>query len=333
MLVDEYLTALESELFYYRPQNLKTIYIGGGTPTSLTLEEFKRMLDILAPYTQGVIEFTLEANIENATKAKLALAKSYGVNRLSFGICSFEAQVLKKIGRRHDFSLVKDKIQEARSLGFNNINLDLIYGLPGQDLAIWQKDVDRALKLNVEHLSAYSLLIAENTPFYAQKVPVQTDEAAREFYDYLLNEMRAHGYARYEVSAFAKPRQESLHNLTYWECRPYYGVGLGASGYFNGRRYTNTKKIKDYIKGHYFGSEEVLTPEQIEAEFIYLHLRLSNGFSLAEYQKRFGGNFLLKYQKGLEDLSATGLYQSAAGRFFLTDEGMMKLDYFFTHLE
>lgn len=331
-LVKKYLMRLEEELFSYHPTNLKTIYLGGGTPTSLTSEEFQRLLEIIAPYTPGVEEFTLEANIENATREKLILAKRFGVNRLSFGIGSFDETVLKKIRREHTFFLVEEKINEARSLGFNNINLDLIYGLPSQDFAVWKKDVELVLSLKVEHLSAYSLIIEPNTPFYAKGVSPQTDEEARQCYDYLLEQARAHGYERYEVSAFSKPGFASKHNLTYWTNKEYYGVGLGASGYLNGRRYTNTKKLNDYLKDHYLGSEEILTPLQKEEEYLYLHLRLSEGFSLNEFQEKFGVNFPIKYQESLQKMENTGLFNLTDDRFYLTDEGLMKLDYFFTHL-
>lgn len=331
-LVDDYLLILAQELDFYHPADLKTVFIGGGTPTALDEDQFAHLLDIVAPYVHGVKEYSIEANIENCTHTKLLLAKKHGVNRLSFGVQSFNREVLTRAGRKHDRALVEKVIADARAVGFHNISIDLIYGLPAQTLDIWALDVATALSLQIEHLSAYSLIVEPNTPFMQRGIKQIDEDVSRQYYDYLLNEARRHGYERYEISSFAKPGFESQHNRIYWRNQYYFAVGLGASGYLNSFRYINTRKIKDYLKGFFIASKEEIDLIQQEQEYLLLNLRLKEGFSLQEYQTLFGIDFLTRYQKSLNLLRPYQLYECKDERFYATDEGLIKLDYLLTHL-
>ena len=331
MLYDEkmafsYLKQLFLELDSYCIDKVETIYIGGGTPSSLNISLLTRLLEKVQPLLVDNGEFSIELNVENLNDLKLAVMKKYGVTRLSIGVQSTDDQILKSLNRQHNYLDVINAVAAARKFGFDNINLDLIYGVPSQSESILIKDINRLLKLNPEHLSIYSLTIHPGTIFFLKGVKEQDEDNSRKHYDIILEELRHNGYVRYEVSNFAKPGFCSRHNQTYWRNEQYYGIGLGASGFVNGIRYDNTRSMNDYLNSKYRKIEEIISIEEDEKYFWMLNLRLEDGFLLKEYEKRYGNELLQMRLNSLQQALQDGLIIKSNEKIHLSDDGMMILD-------
>lgn len=324
---EPYLRALFSELDSYNIELVNTIYIGGGTPTSLSDEEFEGVLKKVSPLLINGGEFSVEANVENLTKTKLELMKKYQVNRLSLGVESTCDKCLKQIGRAHSFEEAKKAVELAKSYGFDNINVDLMFGFPGQNIDDLRNDLNNIIALNTQHISIYSLIVSPGTAFFNDGIKEQNEDSSRLFYDEILQSLRSVGYKRYEVSNFAKKGKESRHNLTYWQDKEYYGIGLGASGYIDGARYTNTKNIDNYINGKYVDvAEEVTDNERLE-DFLLCNLRLEEGFLRKDFFDRFGIDFATKYKAQLPELTKNNLIIIENDRIKLSDDGIAIMDY------
>ena len=321
-----YLDALFKEIDSYHLSKMETIYIGGGTPTSLSDDEFEKLLKKVSNLLEDGGEFTCEANVENLTRAKLEIMARYGVNRLSIGIQSSRDERLSQIGRFHTFEKAKEVVSMAHSLGFNNINVDLMYGFPGQTLEEIKEDVKNILKLNTEHVSIYSLIVSPGTLFFKKNIKEQNQDDSRLFYDTILQMMRDAGFERYEISNFSKPGFKSRHNLVYWHNKEYCGVGLGASGYLNGIRYKNTEKLDEYLKGNFVSEKETVDQKAKREYFLMTHLRLKEGFSLEEYKKEFGTDFIEEYKDIVDDYKKRQLAVIQDGNFAFTDEGLIIMD-------
>lgn len=321
-----YMFRLIDELHSYHISDVATIYVGGGTPTSLDVASLRLLLEELRPLLRKGGEFSIELNVENTTKEKLALLREYGVNRLSIGVQSTDPAILCKLNRHHNFAQIKQLVSSARETGFDNINLDLIYGVEGQTQSILIQDLENLILLNPGHLSIYSLTIHPGTVFYLQGIKEQGEDDSREHYDLIMQTLRSHGYQRYEVSNFAKPGRQSAHNLTYWHNEEYYGIGLGASGYVNGVRYDNTRNMNKYLKGEYRATEEIITLVEDEKYFWMLNLRLEDGFAIEDYVTRYGSASLNKREKVLRSAISNGLMLKSESRIRLSDEGLMILD-------
>ena len=286
LFVNKYLDSLENEInTYYKGELLNTLYIGGGSPSSLNLEQLTRVFNILSRLNKSNnIEFTIECNIEDISEDNLKLFKSNGINRLSIGIESFNEDNLKFMDRP---SIDLNKIYLAKKY-FDNINIDLIYALPNESLDTLNKDIDEALKLDVKHISIYSLIIENNTKISDIK-PID-EELDYEMYKLICD--RLSNYNHYEISNFAIPGYESKHNLTYWNNEEYYGFGLGAAGYVNSIRYTNTKSINNYIKNQYNRVEETLSIEDKEKYELILGFRKMFGINLDKYKTKYNKDLL-----------------------------------------
>ena len=245
---DEYVVSLIKEIkFLYKNEYLKTIYFGGGTPSLISLENIEKILSCLN--FDSKTQITLEVNPNTVSKENLIAYKNLGVNRLSVGIQTFDDNILKEIGRLHSSKSAIETIKNAKELGFENVSIDLMYGLPNQNLAHWEKTLDKALKLDIEHISLYGLKIEEGTYFYKfpPKNIANSDEQAL-MYEMAIEKLQNH-FLHYEVSNFAKSEKHySIHNLAYWNCENYYGFGLSASGYLLNKRYTNTFNFSEYLK-------------------------------------------------------------------------------------
>ncbi|KKI88648.1 coproporphyrinogen III oxidase [Bacillus sp. SA1-12] len=301
--VDEYIEMLIKEMHHAAQKNehqLKTIFIGGGTPTALSASQLNRLMEgirlELLPVNE-LVEFAIEANPGELTSEKLEVLKNAGVNRLSIGVQSFNDELLHRIGRVHRKVDVFRTIEQAQKIGFDNISIDLMYGLPGQTVDDFQESLETAFTLNVNHFSAYSLIVEPKTVFYnlMQKgkltLPPQDEEA--QMYELAMEEMEKHGFHQYEISNYAKPGNESKHNLTYWNNDYYFGFGAGAHGYINGVRTSNTGPIKKYIeqikqKSEAFQSEIAVSKEEAMEEEMFLGLRKIEGVSKATFLKKFG---------------------------------------------
>lgn len=323
----KYIDELINEMNSYSINKVSTIYIGGGTPTSLNNELFEKLLKYVQRYLDKEYEFTVEANVENLTIEKLRLMKEYGVNRLSIGIESTNDKILDYIGRKHTFSDAKVAVDLAKKYGFNNINVDLIYGFPNQTLSELKKDLYNIISLDVDHVSIYSLIINKGTMFFNDGIKEQTDDDSRKFYDEILNVMRNHGYERYEISNFAKNSKYSRHNLCYWRDQEYYGVGLGASGYIGNLRYTNTKSLKKYLNHEYVDFKENIDKKLELEDFLLTNLRLEKGFLRKDFIKRFGIDFVKYFDKNIKSLEKNNLIIINNDRIMLSDDGLMIMDH------
>lgn len=331
--IKPYLDSLREELDSYNiTEKMTTIYIGGGTPSSLEVDELETLLRMIAPYAQDVVEYTVECNIENIDEEKMTLMKLFGVNRLSFGVQSMNDKVLAFADRKHTSADVKKKIDAAKKLGFTHINIDLIYGLPGQTLDILALDVDALIALDVDHIATYSLTVHPHTMFYVKKVIEQNQDDSRAYYDLILNKLRQAGYHRYEVSNFARPGYESKHNQVYWHNLPYFGIGLGASGYVNDIRYDNTRNINHYLSHQFIASQEPVDRILSESYFLMLNLRLDSGFTLLDFQSRYQKSFVDTYKTSLDRMIRLNLLKLDEDRVYATDDGLMKLDYILLNL-
>ena len=309
--IDKYLNSLEKEIkIKYKGEKLETIYIGGGTPSCLNIEQLNKLFNIIKIFNKSKsIEFTFECNIENITEDKLKLLYDNGVNRLSVGIQTFNEKYLEFLNRKHTKKEIEEKINLAKKIGFKNINIDLIYALPNQTLEELNEDIDEFLKLDITHISTYSLIIEPNTKVYIENIENIDDNLDYEMYKLISNKLKDNGYNHYEISNFSKEGYESIHNLTYWNNNEYYGFGLGASGYIDNVRYDNTRSFNKYLTGEYIKESHKLNMnETIENEFI-LGLRKIKGINKREFKNKYNKdiknieivNKLLSENKLLED--------------------------------
>ena len=324
--VDPYLDALKSELDNYKIGDLDTIYVGGGTPTCLSNIELEKLLSIIDPYTNGIKEYSFEANPDSLTIDKLLLMRKHHVNRLSIGVESTNDKVLESINRHHTFQDVINIIKEARKMGFSNINVDLILGLPHVSKRMIEEDLAKLVTLDVNHISCYSLTVSPHTAFYIKGIKAPEDDILRDFYDVASETLKKNGFVHYEVSNWAKEGYYSLHNLTYWRNEQYYGVGLGASGYINRKRYTNTKNLKKYLKHQFIDEvEEVSKKDDINYQLM-LNLRTKEGLSLKDFSNKFDINLLKEKKEEIDSFISQGLLVIQNNHLIPTYEGMMKLD-------
>ncbi|WP_195536617.1 radical SAM family heme chaperone HemW [Bacillus paralicheniformis] len=337
--VDEYLHSLEKEMANSMEAaghpELKTIFIGGGTPTSLSEAQLERLLDsihrVLKP-SESLAEFAVEANPDDLSAEKLEVLKAAGVDRLSFGVQTFEDELLKKIGRVHEQKDVLVSFERARNAGFDNISLDLMFGLPGQTIGHFASSLDTALALGAEHYSVYSLIVEPKTVFYnlmkkgRLHLPPQDQEA--EMYELVMRKMEEAGIGQYEISNYAKKGFESKHNLTYWNNEEYFGLGAGAHGYINGERTVNAGPVKHYIdlieqSGFpYKEKHRVTKNEQIEEE-MFLGLRKTAGVDKEHFFQKYGRTVDDLFPKVLRSLEETGLIVNTSKNVFLTHNGKL----------
>lgn len=328
IFAQKYIDVLIEEIESLQIDSLKTIYIGGGTPTALEDDLFLKLLSYLDKYLKNVIEYTIEANPESLSINKLKMMKEHGVNRLSIGVESTNDKILKAINRHHTFFDVKNAVNNARKFGFDNINVDLIIGLPNVTKHLLNIDIENILSLDIDHVSCYSLSVHPHTVFYLKGIEENSSDKEREYYDLVHEKMQKSGFIHYEISNWAKKDKESEHNLTYWRNEHYYGVGLGASGYIDQLRYTNTKNINKYLNKDYKDYKEIVTLEDDRQYFIMLSLRTIEGLSLTKYQNKYHDDLLKRKNKEINQLINNKLliYDDINQSLIPTYEGMMILD-------
>ena len=281
--INDYLEALNREIeLRYKGELIETIYIGGGTPSSLEIEELEKLFSIIKKIKSNYLEFTIECNLDNLTKEKIDLFKRNNINRISIGIESFDKKNLKFLNRNlNNLEL----IPYMKKIGIDNINVDLIYALPTESKKTLINDIDKLLELDVPHISTYSLIIEPHTMIYNKKIENIDDFLDLEMYNIICSKLKA--YNHYEISNFSKKGYESKHNLTYWNNEHYYGFGMGASGYIDNIRYTNTKSINEYIKGNYILEEEKLDIKEIMENEMILGLRKLKGVNISDFKKKY----------------------------------------------
>ena len=290
--VEPYLNSLASEIEdAYGKEEVNTLYIGGGTPSSLDSSGLDKLANIIKKFNLASdLEYTFECNIEDITAELLQKLSEMGVNRLSIGIQSFNEGKLKFMNRSASFKDVEAKIALARMHGFNNVNLDLMYGIPWETFRDLKKDLKLFLKLNPEHISTYSLIIENHTVCKVREDENIDPEVEIKMYEYIRRKLKNKGYIHYEISNFARPKRESRHNLVYWNNQEYYGFGLGAAGYINGFRYENTRSITDYIAGNFRNEESLISKSETMENEIMLGLRKIKGINLQDFYDKYGVN-------------------------------------------
>ena len=310
--VDAYLQALIREFESYDIKKLRTLYIGGGTPTSITAEQLEYLLTNLTKHLDLSVleEFTIEANPGDLTEDKIEVLKNSAVNRVSLGVQTFNDKHLKQIGRSHNEAQIYSTISNLKKAGFHNISIDLIYALPGQTMEDVKENVAKAIALDIPHLSLYSLILEHHTVFMNKmrrgKLQLPKEDLEAKMFEYIISELEANGFEHYEISNFTKPGFESRHNLMYWDNAEYFGVGAGASGYLNGVRYRNRGPIQHYLKAVAEGNarlaEEVLTKDEMMEEELFLGLRKKSGVSIARFEEKFGLSFEDRYGQIVREL-------------------------------
>ncbi|QED48697.1 radical SAM family heme chaperone HemW [Cytobacillus dafuensis] len=334
--VDEYLDLLGKEMeltLHETPtDHLQSIFIGGGTPTALNERQLEKLCSMIKehlPYSEES-EFTFEANPGDLSEEKLKILYDAGVNRISFGVQTFNDELLKRIGRAHRAKDVFHSVESAKRTGFENISIDLIYSLPGQTLEDFKETLETSFKLNIMHYSGYSLIIEPKTVFYnlmrKGQLPTPGEDIEAEMYQLLMEEMDKHGFRQYEISNFSKPGYQSRHNLTYWNNEWYYGFGAGAHGYVNGNRISNHGPLKKYMEALSQGKmpiiekHHVTVKEQIEEE-MFLGLRKTDGVSISRFIGKFAENPLELFNKELRELIDRELIKVSDNFIQLTKKG------------
>lgn len=332
-LKDDYVDALckeiEEKVIDYK---IKSIFIGGGTPSYLETNQIYKLLKTISKLnlTENM-EFTMECNPGALEKEKLETMLSGGVNRISMGLQAVQNSLLKDIGRIHSFKQFKENFNLAREVGFKNINVDLMFGLPNQKVDEWKESLETIAKLNPEHISAYSLIIEEGTAFYKlwerNKLILPSEDDEREMYSITKKILKEHGYNQYEISNYAKSGYECYHNKIYWQCDDYLGVGSASSSFINGKRMKNIENVKSYIEK--VNNNESVVEEIIEnskednmEEFMFMGLRMNRGVSINEFKGRFGMHINSIYKDIIEKNINKNLLVLENDILRLTDKGI-----------
>lgn len=334
-----YIDALKQEISSIpadRP--LSTLYIGGGTPTALTADMLSDLTSHIFEHFnfENGYEATIEANPGTLDSEKLTRLLASGMNRISIGVQSFNNDELAFLGRIHNDREAQEAVRLARGAGFGNIGIDLIYGIPGQDMGSWKKTIERAVSLRPDHISTYELTVEEGTELYrilndtAPPHPplgkggrrggnflLLDEEEIIAMYEYTIDQLNAEGYLHYEISNFARPGSFSRHNLNYWDRGDYYGAGAGAHSFVGNNRSSNTADLDQYIKlaseeKNPIAQTEEITPEKALSEAVFLGLRKTGGINVEVFSKRYGINILTHYEKEIHELREAGLIHTGS---------------------
>ena len=344
--IEKYVETVKREIDSYdlSKYNITTIYIGGGTPSRIPSEKIQEILEkikqkISENQTRWKdIEITIELNPGTVDEEKIKKYKEIGINRLSIGLQSTNNKLLKEIGRIHTFEDFKDTYNTVKKVGFENINVDLIIGLPNQTISDVKESLNEIIKLNPTHVSVYSLIVEENTKMEKlinnKELQLPDEELERQMYWYVKNTLELNGYNHYEISNFAKKGKESKHNLNCWEQKEYIGLGLAAYSYLNGIRYGNTSDIEKYINVQDFLNsseleesgirivDEVQSLEDKRKEYMLLGLRKIEGVSIQKFKEKFVENPIFLFRKELEKLVNEKLISIDGDCIRLTNKGL-----------
>ncbi len=344
--VDCLMEEIKQKAALCREYQVTSVFFGGGTPSILPGVQIWELMEVLRSCFQICedAEVTVECNPGTLTRQKLIYYKMAGVNRLSIGLQSANNQELQRLGRIHTYEEFLDSFGQARAMGFKNINVDLMSALPGQKQEDWINTLNKVLAVRPEHISAYSLMVEEGTPFYERygederrreqgepPLYLPSEEMEREMYLSTQELLRNKGYVRYEISNYAFPGRECCHNIGYWKLTPYLGLGLGSSSFLEEVRFSNTKDLKTYLSGENFSQEDCayvfLDKRQRMEEFMFLGLRMMEGISRSVFQQMFGIKLEAVYGNVLEQLQQQGLLKQQEGRVALTEAGISVSNY------
>lgn len=325
-MIDEYLIYLKEELNSYKKyfNSVETIYIGGGTPTLLNKDQLIILFDMLKDF-KNIKEYTIEINPETLDEDKVLIFKKYGLNRFSIGVQSFDEKILKILGRTHSNNDVYNAINLLKKHGLENINIDLIFAVTGSDISSIENDLKEFYKLDIKHLSYYSLILEENTILYHQFKNNQykqiDNEIEAKMYEFIIDNLEKNGFRQYEISNFAKDGYESIHNKIYWENKEYIGIGLGASGYLDKVRYTNNTVLKTYYENYRKNEEKIDKNTQFIEEMI-LGLRMLRGINIDFVNKKYEKDILNDY-KDVKKYIESGHLVIEDGNLHLTKKGLL----------
>lgn len=335
--VPEYFNALNNEISSYSDMlqgfTVKTVFMGGGTPSYVDSKYMHPLMSSLNRHMniEGDAEISIETNPGTLTEKKLSVYREAGINRLSIGLQAWQNSLLKYLGRIHNIEDFITNYKLALKAGFNNINVDLIFGIPGQSIKDWTDTIDNISQLDITHLSCYSLKIEEGTPFGLQlekgKLKAVEDELDREMYWLAIEKLRNNGFKQYEISNFAREGYECRHNLVYWNAEEYVGFGAGAHSYFNKKRFNNVGDIHRYsslINNNESTIENVQAIDEQDSmsEYMILRLRLVEGVLSKDFEQRFGVALSTKYSKQIERLVSSGLADFNGNKLRLTQKGL-----------
>ncbi|MCK9478093.1 MAG: radical SAM family heme chaperone HemW [Firmicutes bacterium] len=315
-LKEKYINALIYEIKNSSMHDYDSVFIGGGTPTCVPIH---LLLDVVRLVAKKGCEFTIEANPATISEKGLFLLRKAGVNRISLGLQSANDSELLSLGRLHTFDGFLNSFKNARRAGFDNINIDLMFGLPEQTIDSLKHSLNAVADLAPEHISCYCLSVEEGTPFYNMPLNLPDEETARQMYLLCVEFFKKHGFNHYEISNFAKDGFECKHNLKYWERKQYYGFGAGAHSLLQNIRYKNSNNVCEYIDSN-VAERTVLSQSEIKNEYIFLALRKTNGIELADYNAIFCEDFLKKYDAQI--LKYKDYCTVKDGRFYLNLNGL-----------
>ena len=306
-----------------------TVFIGGGTPSVPECDVMEKLLQGLRDYFlfSADAEVTIEANPGTLTPEKLSIYRKYGINRISIGLQSPNNKELAMLGRIHNYAQFLESFQMAREAGFSNINVDLMFAIPGQCYEGWIENLRMVAALGPEHISAYSLIIEEGTPFSRKKLDLPDEDTEYRMYEDVAAVLKEYDYHQYEISNYAKAGYECRHNEGYWQRKDYLGLGLGAASLLGMERFSNTSDMQEYLKNSSAPEKirknrELLTREDEMAEFMFLGLRMTQGVSKKEFQEYFGTAIENIYGEVLKKYKKQGLLLEESGRIFLSREGI-----------
>lgn len=306
-----------------------TVFIGGGTPSVPECDVMEKLLQGLRDYFlfSADAEVTIEANPGTLTPEKLSIYRKYGINRISIGLQSPNNKELAMLGRIHNYAQFLESFQMARAAGFSNINVDLMFAIPGQSYDGWIENLQTVAALGPEHISAYSLIIEEGTPFFRKKLDLPDEDTEYRMYEDVAAVLKEYDYHQYEISNYAKAGYECRHNEGYWQRKDYLGLGLGAASLLGMERFSNTADMQEYLKNSSAPEKirknrELLTREDEMAEFMFLGLRMTQGVSKKEFQEYFGTAIENIYGEVLKKYKKQGLLLEESGRIFLSREGI-----------
>ena len=339
-IIPKYIQAVKNEILNFIQKNkdikISTMYIGGGTPSYIASKYIKEIMDLLNEHKilENTKEITIEVNPKTANIEKLEEYKKMGINRLSIGLQSTENRLLEQIGRIHNYQDFLDTYNMAKKVGFKNINVDLMIGLPNQNLKDVKKSVEELIKLNPQHISVYSLIVEENTPIYkileTGKIKLPDEELERNMYWYVKNKLELNGFKHYEISNFAKEGYESKHNMDCWSQKEYIGFGVAAYSYIDNVRFGNIDNIEKFIENclnNKFEENKII--EEIEdnilnkeKEYMLIGLRKIDGISIQEFKNKFGENPIFVFKNELNKLVEEKLIKIDYDKIFLSNKGL-----------
>ncbi len=338
-----YVEALCREIYAYKEvgsgQRVISIFIGGGTPSLLELEDMEAIFHALNSVWEiaSFAETTIEANPGTVTLKNLIGYRQLGINRISFGLQSANRQELELLGRIHTYEKFVASFQWAREAGFQNINVDLMFGIPGQTLESFRHTLSKILKLKPEHISAYSLIVEEGTPFYENEAilsMVPDEDTEQKMYRHMKTMLRGYGYGQYEISNYSLKGYECEHNQVYWKCQEYLGFGLGAASYYEGYRFHNVVDYEMYLETLQSGKTamdlietlrqdiELIDQNKAMEEYMFLGLRMMQGVSIAEFQRRFGNTIQQIYEQAIATNVERGLLELEGDYLRLSEKGI-----------